>query len=354
MIAVMSNAPKHTALMNAQDLPGTSLGDVPEWIQLLPAGLELTTADGRGPYRVLDAQAVAAASTGRSLPIDENHAIDIKSPRGEPAPAVGRVVEVEARPDGSIWGRAEWNSTGRELMMERAYIGLSPAVLHDSALNISQILRASLTNKPNLRGMTALHMETDMDLSALAKALGLADDATMEAILAAVAKLTTPAAETVALQSQLGQIGVALGLAQDAAPTVILEAAQAKSQGDGKVILALQSELANVVTKLNVLTQDGAKAKAETFVDGEIKRGRVGVKPLREHYIAMHCQDAGRVEKEILALPILGAGNTILPSLQVKEGEVSLHSAHVEAAKALGMDPKTYAAALKADNEESL
>ena len=351
----MSKSAQQIALMQAQTLPTVTDKTVPDWIMLLPAGTEILTTDNRGPYRVADPAAVAAASSGRSLPIDENHAIDIKGPKGEATPAVGRIVEVEARDDGSIWGRALWNSAGQELMSEQAYVGISPVITHDGVKNITGILRASLTNKPNLRGMAALHMESDMDLTALAKALGLAEDATMEAILAAVGKLTKPAAEAVELQSQIGQIGVALGVAQGAAPAVILAAAQTAAKSDDKkVIVALQSELAGLATQINALTASGAKTAAETFVDAEIKRGRVGVKPLRDHYIAMHMEDAARVEKEIAAMPILGAGNTVLPNLQVKEGEVALQSEQLEAARALGLDPKTYAATLQAENVEAL
>lgn len=352
----MSKAAPHIALMQAQNLPSATDKSVPEWVMLLPAGAEILTTDNRGPYRVANPAAVVAASSGRSLPIDENHAIDIKGPKGERTPAVGRVVEVEAREDGSIWGRVAWNSTGQELMAEQAYVGLSPVVTVGEGKTITGILRASLTNKPNLRGMAALHMENDMDLSAIAKALGLAEDASLDDIVAAITKLKKdPATETTELQSQIGQIGVALGVAQGASFDAVLSAANTAVQGDNKkVIVALQSELADVTTKLNALTETGAKSRAEAYVDGEIKRGRVGVKPLRDHYVSMHMQDPARVEKELTALPVLGSGNTIVPTLPVKEGEIALQSEQADAAKALGLDPKTYAAALKADNEEAL
>lgn len=348
----MSKHPQ-IALMQAQDLPAVPGNTVPDWIHLLPAGAAIMTGDNRGPYRVTDPQEVVAGAVGKKLPIDENHAIDWAAPRGEPSPARGYILELQARDDG-IWGRVEWTEAGRALMADRAYLGISPAVIHDGDKRIFGIARASLTNKPNLRGLTALHMESNMDLSALAKTLGLAEDATMEAILAAVGKLTAnPVA--VDLQSQIGQIGVALGVTEGATPEAILAAAKTAGKADDKtVIIALQSELTTLATKLNEVTTTGAKTRAESFVDAEIKRGRVGVKPLREHYIAMHMEDAARVEKEITALPVLGHGNTIVPSLPVKEGEIALQSEHAEAAKALGLDPKTYAAALKADKEETL
>lgn len=352
MMAAMSNTPA-IALCQAQDLPASASGAAPDWIPLLPPGAQIQTVDQRGPYRIADPAALAASLAG-PLPIDENHAIDIKGPRGEPSPSVGRIVEMQAREDGSIWGRAEWNTAGRHLMAERAYVGVSPVITHDGARVITGIVRASLTNRPNLRGMAALHMENDMSMSAVAKALGLAEDATEEQVLAGIAGLKKPDAATTALQSQIGQIGVALGLADGAAPDAIVAAARVAVQADDrKVITALQTELAEVGRKLTEVQEAGAKTRAETFVDGEIRRGRVGVKPLRDHYIAMHMQDATRVEKEIGALPVLN-GASILPAMPARDGEIALQSAHLDAARALGIDPRTYAAALKAETEEAL
>lgn len=349
----MSNPPT-IALCQAQDLPASPSGGAPDWIPLLPAGPEIQTVDARGPYRIVDAAALIRSSAGHPLPIDENHAIDIKGPRGEPSPAVGRIVEMEAREDGSIWGRAEWNTAGQHLMAERAYVGVSPVIIHDGAKRIIGIARASLTNKPNLRGLTALHMENDMSMSAVAKALGLAEDATEDQILAAIAGIRKPDGTATALQSQIGQIGVALGLADSAAPDAIIAAAKlAGAADDKKVITALQTELAEVGRKLTEVQEAGARTRAESYIDGEIKRGRVGVKPLRDHYIAMHMQDAARVEKEIGALPVLN-GTSVVPTIPAKDGEVALQSAHLDAARALGLDPKTYAAALKAEHEEAL
>lgn len=343
------------ALMQAQSLPSAEAGHIPEWIHLLPAGAEVMTADGRGPYRVDNPEEIVASAAGKKLPLDENHSIDLAARNGGEARARGYIVELQARADG-VWGRMDWNDSGRALMTDRAYVGVSPVVLHDGKNRILGIARASLTNKPNLRGLTALHMENDMDMSAVAKALGLAEDATLEAILDAIAGMKkAPEADQVALQTQMDEIGVALGVTADAAPDAILAAAKAVGQSDDKkVIVALQSELATITTRLNDLTETGAKSRAEAFVDGEIKRGRVGVKPLRDHYISMHMQDASRVEKEITALPVLGAGNTIVPSLPEKEGEIALQSEQIEAAKALGVDPETYAATLKAEKEERL
>lgn len=356
----MSTQP-HIALMQAQPFPLTS--EVPDWIHLLPADVDIRTADSRGPYRVTDTAALIAATAGMKLPIDENHAIDLAGPRGEPAPARGYIVEMQSRADG-IWGRVEWTGAGRALMADKAYLGLSPVIIHDKAKRIIAIARASLTNRPNLQGLTALHSQETEDmalLNTLAKMLGLDETSSEEQVTTALQSrlAAKPDGNVTALQSQMGQIGVALGIAQDAAPDAIIAAAKAAKGTDlSGAVVALQTELAAVTTKLNSLQSTGAKSAAETFVDGEIKRGRVGVKPLRDHYIAMHQQDAARVEKEIGALPVLGGGGVVaaLPAATLPNGEVALQAQQVEAAKKLGIDPKLYAATLKAEQtaEEAL
>ena len=65
--------PVDIALLQATPLAADA--GAPEWVQLLPAGASVATVDGRGPCRVEDAAALAAASlaAGARLPIDENH-----------------------------------------------------------------------------------------------------------------------------------------------------------------------------------------------------------------------------------------------------------------------------------------
>lgn len=343
------------ALLQSMTLPGDT---VAEWVHLLPAGI-ITTQDGRGPYRVEDAERVIAESLqgAAKLPIDENHAIDLAAPRGEGSPARGWIVELQARADG-IWGRVEWTEAGRQLIADRAYLALSPVIAHDTTKKVLGILRASLVNRPNLRGLTALHQEDPMSLmQRLAALLGFDDTATEDALIERVTSLHQQAPRAVALQSQMAEIGTALGVPQDATVETILGAARRGVPGGSEVVVALQAELATVTTQLNEMRTDAAHARAEAFVDGEIKRGRVGVKPLREHYIAMHMADAARVEKELGALPILGASGTIgAPPAAAKDGEIALNAEQLAAARVLNVDPKTYAATLQAERktEESL
>lgn len=249
---------------------------VPDWVHLLPAGA-VRTMDGRGPYSVKSLQAIATASlpAGGKLPIDECHAIDRAQPLGMSAPARGWIVELQAREDG-LWGRVEWTPTGRQLMEDKAYVGISPAILHTQQGQVLQVLRASLTNTPNLQGLTSLHSEnTTMDWrTKLIEQLGLdgeADDAAIQAALSA---------KTSAVQTEHSQ-----NLLQHPA------------------VLALQSEVADLTGRLQGLQEDGKRAAATAFVDAAIAAGRVGVKPLREDYIALHMENADRAQKLINAQP---------------------------------------------------
>ncbi len=189
-------------------------GGAPEWVELLPAGPEVMGRDGRrwvfdDPERVaaasLDGSDPDLSSAKKEIPIDWEHATEIKAPQGEPAPAAGWITALEVRgssSQGALWGRVEWTERGREAVASREYRYLSPVFLHEKEPGgrIVRLLSAGLTNSPNLR-MTALSREggaqyiparagareeTDMVAEEIRAALGLSEDATAEQAAAAV------------------------------------------------------------------------------------------------------------------------------------------------------------------------
>ncbi|OCC01766.1 hypothetical protein BA190_27585 [Labrys sp. WJW] len=323
-------------------------GDVPEWIHLLPAG-EIETNDGRGPYRVPNPARLIALSMSDDarLPVDENHSIDLAAPNGEASPARGWIVEMQPRSDG-IWGKVEWNGSGKALLSDKAYRNISPVIVHDAKGNILGVLRASLVNRPNLRGLTALHQERSMDfLAQLRKLLGLPETADEAAVVASVTELHA-AKDTVspaALQAALAPIAKAAGAADGADSAAIVTAIQAMGDTTNMVpkatVTALQAELTAVSKDLKELRETGARDRATAFVDGAIKAQKVGVKPLRDHYIARHMVDPAAVEKEIGAFPALHAsGATIVPPGDVRPGELAPDEAAVVAM--MGIDPEAF------------
>jgi phage I-like protein len=124
----------------------------PEWIELLPAG-DFAGRDGRGPFRLSNPAAVIAATDGlrmeAGLPIDYDHATDFAAPSGRPAPAAGWIHTIEVR-DGALWGNIEWTSHGRAAVVTREYRYISPVFEYSEDGEVQRLLRAALTNNPNL------------------------------------------------------------------------------------------------------------------------------------------------------------------------------------------------------------
>ena len=298
------------------------------------------------------------------LAVDQDHATDLAAPKGMPAPARGWIVDMELR-DGSVWGRVEWTEDGARMVAAREYRGVSPVFLHTKrGKKIVRIVRASLVNTPNLRGLAALHSEgRTMDfMKRLCAALSLADDAGEDAAIAAVVKLTASlqAAQKVngetetALQAALAPIAKAAGLAEDAKPEAVAAsvATLAQAQGsDGETVRALQAELAEVTTTLNTMIESGAKDRATAFVDDAIKAGRVGVKPLRDKYIAMHAKNPSQTEEIINAMPMLGPSGAAVDPPEA-DGEVSLNASQSEAARLLGIPVADYRKTLERKREK--
>lgn len=322
----------------------------PEWIHLLPAGTA-RTADARGPYRVADAGRVIALSFegADKLPIDENHATDLAAPLGQPSPARGWIVAMEAREDG-IWGRVEWTEEGAALVASRAYRAISPVVTHDAGKAIGRILRASLVNRPNLRGLTALHMENAVTfLEQMIKIMGLDPGATEEQVLAACRAMMEKMGGTPALQAALAEIGTALGV--EGEPAVIVAAA--KVVGGGRTeLVALQAEVATLKGRLKAQDDARARAASEAFVDRALAEKRAGVNAAnREDLVALHLAQPAAAEKLILGMPKLEASGAEAKPPVAADGTVALHAAHLEAARLMGVDPKAYAATLKSELE---
>ena len=334
--------------MAAMPLPGD--GEVPEWVHLLPSGSDIRTFDGRGPYRVTDPAAVVAASINADrlngdLPVDENHSTDLRGPQGGEAPARGWIKELQARSDG-IWGRVEWTGAGKSLIADRAYRGISPVFLHEQDGRVIQILRAALTNQPNLRGLAAINQESPVSfIEELRAKLGLPDTAVEADVVAAV--VAKPAEAT--LQSQIAEIGAALGVTDGDVPS-ILTAARSHAKAQPAELVALQTELTALASELNALKAAGKRQAAEAYVDAAIREVRAGVKPQRERFITMHMADPAGTEALISGLPALGTGGAQAAPPTGPAGEiVALNAEQASVAHMLGISEEAYLKTLKAE-----
>lgn len=134
-------------------------GETPEWVQLIPAGPGIRGVDGR-VWTMSDADKVVGTfrNRGIELPIDIEHSTQVKGARGEEAPAVGWIHDMEARATG-LWGKVKWNTKGEALLRERAYRYLSPVFSAGKRTGaVTRMVSAALTNNPNL-DLVALNRE---------------------------------------------------------------------------------------------------------------------------------------------------------------------------------------------------
>ena len=205
----------------------------PKWVKLVPAG-EFPSKDDE-PYRLVDAEAVAAASNARrgdgAVVIDFEH----QTEGGEIAPAAGWISEFVAR-DGAVWGRVKWTKRAKALLRALEYRYLSPVFLFDKVSRaVKVVLRAGLTNAPAL-DMPALAKAAKkanekgdaMELADIAKALGLGEDASEQDVKDAIAK--RDAGSGVAALK-------ALGLGEDASEQDVKDAIAKRDAGSGVAAL---------------------------------------------------------------------------------------------------------------------
>lgn len=182
-----------TAIRLALTALGAAATSAPEWILLLPAG-DITTRDGRVLRNVSPDTILASfAADQRDIPLDYEHATEVRAPEGLSAPAVGWINELKVEA-GEVFGKVDWTAAGREAVESRAYRYISPVVhLEPEARTVLRISSVALTNDPalyikslNRRDAPETQEETSM-LKAIAKALNLAETATEAEILSAIA-----------------------------------------------------------------------------------------------------------------------------------------------------------------------
>lgn len=216
--------------------------DVPDWIQLIPAG-ESVGADGRTFVNNAPDQFLAASSSYQRIPgawaIDFDHQTQLatNAQAGGRAPAAGWIVELQNR-DGAIWGRVEWTDLGSDAVRKRHYRGISPVFAFNKASKRAiGLMTAALTNNPNLDlALNARQPSQERNsMDWLKKQLGLAENATDDAVKTALNAFVTLA----------GALAGMLGMDVKAATALnaqTLQATLAQKFGTGDVLVALCSK----------------------------------------------------------------------------------------------------------------
>jgi len=276
-------------------------GQVPDWMHLLPAGT-FGTRNGLGPFRADDLQGIIRASMADGkLVIDINHSTDLKAPKGEEAPAVGWITEMQAREDG-IWGRTDFNRAGRHAMTEKHYRSQSPVIDSTKDGRVLRILRVALTNTPNLT-LTTMHSETSMDQSEIRALLGLPSNATEADVRTALGAARTQTT----LHSQIAQ---AIGADDGIAAPALLTALQARLAGETEAMTQLRQQVTD-------LTARESRASVERLLDSAAADGAAITQDMRNSMITLHSTNAD------LAATVIASW----PRTQLQRGNVTMHSA---------------------------
>lgn len=198
-VLALNHAQPGTRLqLGALNLKLAGEGDAPEWLELIPAPAEdgfIVGEDGR-TWRNPDPQAVVDAFT-RKLPVDINHASEIRTRFGEETPAIGWITQLRVEENRSIWGRIEWTARGAQIVQSREYCFLSPAFNHTiEDKRIVKLTSAAVTNQPNfdLALNTPINPDEETGMNFLEKLiaqLGLAKNAKEEDVQDKIKSLQT-------------------------------------------------------------------------------------------------------------------------------------------------------------------
>ncbi|WP_178860812.1 phage protease [Thiomicrorhabdus cannonii] len=273
--------------------------EAPEWIHLIPSGENVIGRDGRtwknsNPQRIIQAFDANQAD----IPGDIEHATELKAPNGDPAPAIAWIKELEIR-DGAVWGRVEWTEHGQELVTAKKYRYISPVFKYEKgSMEIAQITSFGLTNNPNLF-LTALNqaqnpsqdqLEDTMDLKALAKALGLPENASYEDILSAANRMKS-------------EHQTALNQAQNPSLDKFVPRAD-YSQMEQRALNAEQALADNQAKALN--------AEIDQAIESALKDGKIAPATVDYHKAACH-QEGGleRFKQYVASAPVIAPDSTL-------------------------------------------
>ena len=296
---------------------------VPKRIQILPAGKEIKGVDGRhwkneNPTALCARMNASSCVTVKNgCVIDENHSTDLSAPKGGEAPAFGWFKNFSVEANGSIWADVEWTARGQKAVAEKEYKYISPVFRRDKDGNITEILRAALTNNPNLDNPalnsaqeTAEEKNMDKELCA---ALGLPENATMADGLEAINNLKTE-----------------LNGAQKKSVDLAAYAPRAD-------LAAMQQRAEKAEKELAELNAANLKAKATAAVEQAVKDGKIAPASKTEYLELCASEDGfAKFEKIMAATPSIVGGMQVPNQTPANAENIELNAAEKEWVSSMG------------------
>lgn len=294
-------------------------GELPEWVPLVPSGMVMGR-DGRSWNNNRPQLIIASFSElARDLPIDIEHATELKAPKGEPAPAVGWVKNLEER-NSEIWGRVEWNATGRQLVGEKEYRYLSPVIIYEKdSGNIVGLTSVGVTNQPNLKLPALNFSEPGTEFNSVPRDIKSGGEAPKESIMlkALLAALALPenASEAEAI-AKIGSLKTELVTATNRAENPSLEKFVPRGDYDAALARATNAE-----AQIKQIKTEQLETAVNTAIDQALKDGKIT--PATAEYHRAQCRQEGGLERftaYCAAAPVLG-GDSGLGSKEQEQGK---------------------------------
>ena len=300
-------------------------GNIPEWVQLIPAG-EMQGNDGRAfinsnPQQILNHK----LASNRHIPLDIEHATEIKGPLGEAAPAQGWFEQLEIR-NGEVWGKLSANEDGTALLEKQNYRYISPAFYHDEMGNITAISSVGLTNKPNLDIPSLNHQHNNPD-----------QEINM--------KLSLAIATALALNSETATEADAVNAITTLQDNHKLALNRAENPALDKFVPTETHQLAlNRATDAEQKLSAIADAEIEALVDSAISDGKVA--PANKDMYLATCRADGGLEqfKSFIKSAPKIAADTTHHKAPLKEGE-SLNEGELAMCRSMGLTEEQFLAA---------
>ncbi|PAL25483.1 phage protease [Sphingopyxis sp. GW247-27LB] len=328
-------------------------------IQLFAIG-DSPSRNGKPPVvRVKDraaadrvAAATAAWHKGAPIVVDYDHqsVFGARAGVGGTARAAGWMTHVYAD-DAGVWAQVDWTEAAAGALNAREYRFISPVFHHDAQGNVIRVVNAALTNTPSLdlaAVASALSTEegsASMNLSAIAKALGLGEDATEEEVLRAIANLNGGATMTA--------IASALGAEANADLVAAATALKTKADSAGnpdpakfvpvESVAALQTSVQSLQGTVDTLQAANRTAK----IDAAQAEGRLPP-ALVAH--ATSITDEAQLDKFLGALPKGGLGTPAIEG-EPEAGKGKLGEEDLAVCSAMGLTQEEFLAARAKEKE---
>lgn len=168
---------------------GTS--KLPKEIELIPSE-EIFAGFDRRVFKATDKQGIIDRTNSKLkyIVIDENHKTDYTAGTGQSTEAMGWMHDFYIKEDNSVWALVEWTLSGAIKIENKEYKYISPVYEIDKLGNIISILRAAITNNPNLRLAALNNNSNENKGESMSKeinnALGISENASDSEILTAI------------------------------------------------------------------------------------------------------------------------------------------------------------------------